>query len=209
MVTRRSPPMFRVPNSAFRVMVFAHGRSILEGNGFHVHSPNVHTQASCLVRARRSRSPVAQDARSLPCRRVGIHAPTDTGEPRVGVLSKVSETVPDAGETRAGAAQSRARSLGRSRLLRPSFQSPRARARGPYGQRRDHERQACDPKSVCGGEKKAWGRGEVGCVEDSAGDGAEGRQTSLDVQSGADGAGGADMLGAATEVRGLSGAESL
>src|SRR5206468_6387941 len=126
---RRPPPMFRVPTSAFRVMVFAHGRSILEGNGCQVHSPKVPTQASCLVRARRARPAVAQDARSVPCRRVGFHAPTDTGEPGAGVLSALLEAVSDAREAGAREAESCSGGLGGAGILCPCLQSPRAYAR--------------------------------------------------------------------------------
>ena len=241
MVTRRSPPMFRVPTSAFRVMVFAHGRSILEGNGCQVHSPKVHTQASCLVRARRARPAVAQDARSVPCRRVGIHAPTDTGRPGVGVLSKVLEAVPHAREAGPREAQGSPRSLGRPRLLRQSFEPPRAcktsrttarrhatsntaRAReAPWcgavygrrdsvflvregGPRSRYQRCPRHPASI----SRATGNGQRATGVAAGFDaGTEGWEEGLEIQSGADGAGSADLCGEEAQMRGMPGATPL
>src|SRR5712692_8019260 len=90
----------------------------------------VHPQAPRLVGPRRTRPAMAQHARSVPRARVRVHAAADASEPRGGVLSAVPRAVPGPRNAGARAAPDGAGSLGWPRLLRPSFQSPRACARG-------------------------------------------------------------------------------
>src|SRR5713226_6290804 len=90
----------------------------------------IYAQAPRLVGPRRARPAMAQDARSVPRARVRVHAAADAGEPRGGILSAVSRAVSRSRDAVAGEAPGRAGSLGWPRLLRPSFQSPRACARG-------------------------------------------------------------------------------
>src|SRR5213594_101862 len=90
----------------------------------------ISSETARLVQARGARPAVAPHARSVPRARVRVHAATDAGEPRGGVLPAVSGTLPRSRHAGAGAGALGARGVGWAGILRTCFQSPRAGARG-------------------------------------------------------------------------------
>src|SRR5438045_9695189 len=90
----------------------------------------VSSQVARLVGPRRARPALAPHARSLSRARVRVHAAADASESRGGVLSAVHRAVPRSRHAGAGAASSSEGSLGWAGILRASFESPRACARG-------------------------------------------------------------------------------
>src|SRR5713101_3938585 len=96
----------------------------------------VHPTVVGLVGPRRARFAVAPNPRSVPRARLRVHAAANAGEPRGGVLSAVPGAIPRSRSAGAGSAPGGEGGLGWPRLLRASFESPRACARGQSGPRR-------------------------------------------------------------------------
>src|SRR6266702_2406667 len=115
-----------------------------------------------LVRALGARPPVAQNARPVPGARLGGHAAADAGEPGERVLSPVSRALPHRAAPGARRASRGARSLGRARVLRSSFESPRACARSESGFRRQGARESSSTRQTPGsGALYGGGGGEL------------------------------------------------
>src|SRR5882672_8154736 len=116
---------------------------ILGTHGPYVHPPRaqasartgIYAQAARLVGPRRARLAVAPNPRSVPRARLRVHAAADASEPRGGVLSEVSQALSGPRDAGPRAAPRGEGGLGWPRLLRASFESPRACARGQSGPR--------------------------------------------------------------------------